>query len=1130
MTTTLGTVVKRLRDIAGTSRDGGLNDGALLERFAKDQDQAAFEVLLWRHGPMVLGVCQRLLRVEQDREDAFQATFLTLARKAGSIANREAVASWLYKVAYRVALDARHLSSRIALHEKNGLELSAAGNDSVGQIAQRELYTLLDAAIQRLPRKYRDPVVLCYLEGKSQDEAGRELGWAKGTVSTRLIRARELLRQRLQRHGNAFSTSMLVPVLARRQLPSVLVRRTLSVVVTNPAPVGATSAQAALLAEAAVRNMAACSLKRIFLPILVLALGAGVGWLSYGHNSPVDPATQPEQIQASGPRQQAKASASGLARLDSGRIPPEERFDWQPPELVAVIGEHRGRSWAGIRVVALSPDGTSAASAGDDRLIHVWDAATLRERATLRLHTLAIYSLAFAPDGKTLVSGGEDKRLAFWDLTATPPTLKAVRRHDDIVSALAFTPDGRTLACTGVKEAIRLYDVAEGLPGESFATLTNAHRWTNALAISRDGTLLASTGSEERKASVALWDLRTRTRFALLPTELQQVWSVAISPDGLTLACCGDDFAVMRHEAILWDIADRTNPRKKATVASKQSQLLKVRFAPDGKTLLAGSMEGLRSWNLSGVEPMEQRNNILSNVHSFDLSSDGNRLIAGGWMAMRAFHKEGARWAEEHPSTGHMGPVTNLALSRTGVLAVCDGNQSLRLWDLSGATPLPRASLKGNGPVAISADGNTLADDHGDATVAVWDLRPATPIKRFQTSAHKLASVFGIQSLAFLPDDRTLACSGVDSRLRFWDLTGSDARMKNDVQLKSSCCSISDSWVAAYGADWSGKKDPNLWQPSPDVRLCEMIGTAIRERAVLHCNEDVAVVAFSPDGRSLVTAGGSHVTNVDPSPAGELRIWRLDGSSPSSESVRLGEDLEPLDAVAFSPDGQILASSGFRGQVILWETATGKKYREWQLPGAVHDVKFSYDGRHLITANGNGTAYVLRLRATHPPRSNAALWQAFGADDATKAYQAMWTMIAEPSNALGVLRQHLTPTPPSDPGRIQQLIERLDGAQFKDRVAATKALEELQDLAEPALRRHLAAGKPSLEARNRIEEILRKVKAPSGEQLRSLRAIQVLEQIGDRDAQEMLRVLGTGAPGSRVTEHAQAAWQRLRKM
>jgi RNA polymerase sigma factor (sigma-70 family) len=186
-------IIRQMRNMVRPDESTSLPDAELLARFVALRDEAAFELLLWRHGPMVLGLCRRLLRSAEDVEDVFQATFLALARKCGSIAKREAVGSWLYRVAYRIALDARTLSGRVASHEKQVVALPDVESlpDVSQQAARSELQSLVDVAIQCLPRKYRDPVLLCHLQGKTQEEAARELGWAKGTVSTRLIRARE---------------------------------------------------------------------------------------------------------------------------------------------------------------------------------------------------------------------------------------------------------------------------------------------------------------------------------------------------------------------------------------------------------------------------------------------------------------------------------------------------------------------------------------------------------------------------------------------------------------------------------------------------------------------------------------------------------------------------------------------------------------------------------------------------------------------------------------------------------------------------------------------------------------------------------------------------------------------------
>src|SRR3954447_3801624 len=182
---------------------GGLSDGQLLDSFAARREgaaEAAFEEVVRRHGPMVLGVCRRLLGDRHAADDAFQATFLVLALKAGSVRKRDSLAPWLHGVAARVARRARMTERG---RKEVGSDLADLPAAAPADPAAAELRLILDEELERLPEKYRRPVVLCYLEGQSQEEAARVLGWTKGTVSGRLARAKDLLRARLTRRGLA---------------------------------------------------------------------------------------------------------------------------------------------------------------------------------------------------------------------------------------------------------------------------------------------------------------------------------------------------------------------------------------------------------------------------------------------------------------------------------------------------------------------------------------------------------------------------------------------------------------------------------------------------------------------------------------------------------------------------------------------------------------------------------------------------------------------------------------------------------------------------------------------------------------------------------------------------------------
>ncbi len=170
-------------------------DGQLLERFVRQQDEAAFAALVRRHGPMVLGVCRRVLDNAQDAEDAFQATFLVLLRKADSLGRPALLANWLYGVAYRTAMKARAGVLRRRHHERRAA--SAPRTEPAADAGRDDSSALLEAGLHGLPDKYRAPLVLCYLEGKTNAEAARQLGWPVGSMSSRLARGRELLRERL---------------------------------------------------------------------------------------------------------------------------------------------------------------------------------------------------------------------------------------------------------------------------------------------------------------------------------------------------------------------------------------------------------------------------------------------------------------------------------------------------------------------------------------------------------------------------------------------------------------------------------------------------------------------------------------------------------------------------------------------------------------------------------------------------------------------------------------------------------------------------------------------------------------------------------------------------------------------
>jgi RNA polymerase sigma factor (sigma-70 family) len=222
-----------------TGRAEDLSDEDLLERFLNGDayaSQEAFRSLVVRHGPMVLGTCRHVLSEHHDAEDAFQATFLVLARKGATIRNRRVLAGWLHEVAHRIAVKTRASAARRRNVERQSLAMSPPAIEPGTQdqaAAWNELRPVLHAEVERLPERYRVPVILSYLEGKTNEEVAELLRWPVGTVKGRLSRARDLLRSRLLRRGLSLSAAFIVTAWSRdivlaEVVPAELITRTVT--------------------------------------------------------------------------------------------------------------------------------------------------------------------------------------------------------------------------------------------------------------------------------------------------------------------------------------------------------------------------------------------------------------------------------------------------------------------------------------------------------------------------------------------------------------------------------------------------------------------------------------------------------------------------------------------------------------------------------------------------------------------------------------------------------------------------------------------------------------------------------------------------------------------------------------
>jgi RNA polymerase sigma factor (sigma-70 family) len=307
-TTQLSQFLRRLGGLSPGREVDGLTDGDLLEQYVRRRDEAAFEALVRRHGPMVLGVCQRLLHHPDDAEDAFQATFLVLVRKGATVMPRQLVGNWLYGVAYRTALEARGAARRRREKEANVAPRAEAVEDPWA-----ELRPALDRELANLPEKYRVAVVLCDLEGRTRKEAARHLGWAAGTVASRLARGRALLAKRLGRPDAALAVGSLA---APAGVPAAL--RASTVRAANAFAAGQTAAgeipsQVTALTERVLKTMLLTRLR--VATTLALLLGAALlGAAAHAYQAPAETGTTRQKTPAQERSQQPKGEKTTFRR------------------------------------------------------------------------------------------------------------------------------------------------------------------------------------------------------------------------------------------------------------------------------------------------------------------------------------------------------------------------------------------------------------------------------------------------------------------------------------------------------------------------------------------------------------------------------------------------------------------------------------------------------------------------------------------------------------------------------------------------------------------------------------------------------------------------------------------------
>ncbi|HYH67438.1 MAG TPA: sigma-70 family RNA polymerase sigma factor [Urbifossiella sp.] len=889
-------------------------DGDLLGRFLARRDEAAFAELVRRHGPMVLAVCRRALGGAADAEDAFQATFLVLLRKAPGLAARPTLGDWLHGVARRTALKARAAAAR-----RRDREGAAARPEGPPRAERNDWLPWLDEEVGRLPARFRLPVVLCDLEGRTRGEAARALGWPEGTVAGYLARGRALLARRLLRRAAVVGGAVTGGVTGG-DVVAVPVRL---LEVTRPAALGSAPPAVLALAREVLRGMTTVT-HSLAVGVMVLVTGGllAAGTLLSG---------QPENPRANPPPGPPQAAAPA---------PP----NWTERGAVRLVG------WLGGSV-AYTPDGKTLVVGGSDGHVEAFATDTLKPRWEYKGggHVATLTAVAVAPDGKAVAAtyadgaGGQGARLL------DAQTGKVVDKLEELnviagwpqPSAVAFFPDAgatrRVIFGNGREYVVKSLEKRPPDNGIRSSTVAAgkqpADEYAVPLAVAPDGKRVVVTGPVDPATGrnvLRAWAVGSDGESKVLDGHKAAVVAAAWSGDGTVIVTGDAEGVVITRDA--------------ATMKEKSRLAFGARVAAVAVT--AGGPDAAALGRPEGKVVRRLPNNIVE----IDLGSDArvqpgrtfivlpNDFPAKGRLSrLREFRAPDERGimktrTEFVPKgsievvevlgpnlsqariTGEFDPIRDRVLAGDLIYKVAERKEPVHLIAAAVVRPVPGV---GQGPYAEE--------------VFVWPAAtpPAAPTP---ISSNAAGSPYaGVASLAFSPDGKSLASAfcNFSHLFRLGYLVGT---------------------VRVFTTEPPPKVEPISWVrqvvPAPDGTRYAVVPGGVFDASGKHLYPVAAeAVGFSTDGKTLFALGEKAVRECD---AATGRVLK--------EHPRAKEQWG-WHRVRFSPDGKRYAAHTGHG-VQVYDTATGfeplrlDEQHEaggggWVAGVVGQDLTWSPDGKHV---------------------------------------------------------------------------------------------------------------------------------------------------------------------------------------